>query len=195
MKKIKVKVSLIIATSLLLTLATIYTTLLFVLDTDKETNNVVVGYNDIEVEEEFNPPSELKQGENTYQKAVSVKNTGNTDAYVRVFVAFSSKEIEDISQVSGDSGVTYSSFSTFVPPEGWVKNNTDGFFYFEDPISPQESTPDLITNVKTTFANAEDVQQYEILVYAESVQAKDLNGETPNNYTYSAAWDEFLQRK
>lgn len=191
----KARFSIIACTSVFLVLFSVFSSLMYLLDYEKETNTVVIGYNEVEIEEEFEPPSELKQGDNIYKKVVRAKNTGNTDAFVRVFVAFSSKEIDDISLVSTDNGITYSKFDAFTPLAGWVRNTNDNYFYYTQPLAPGESTLPLFTNVKTTFENAENVQQYEILVYAESVQTRDINGETSDSFNYFSAWNEFLQRR
>ena len=107
---------------------------------------------------------------------------------------FSSKEIEDISQASGDNRNTFSSLSDYAPTNGWIKGN-DGYFYYNVPVAPGESTPTLFTDIKTTFARSEDIQQHEIIVYAESVQVENYNGDTPIGFNYSTAWNEFLGRK
>ena len=179
---------------ILLIVSGISTTMLYIIDAQKETNRIVIGYNEIDIKEEFDPPPELKQGDNIYKKAVSIKNTGNTEAYVRVFADFSSKEIADISQISNDNGETYSSLSSFTPSNGWVHGN-DTYYYYTTPLAPGESTSALFTNVKTTFENADEIQQYELIVYAESVQTKDLNGENAEEFDYAAAWAQFLNRK
>ena len=178
----------------LLCISWVSTTMLYTIDAQTETNRIVIGYNEIKVREDFVPPKELKQGDNIYKKAVSVENTGNTDAYVRVFVDFSSKEIAALSQVSNDNGATYSALSSFAPSNGWLYGN-DTYYYYTVPLAPGESTSALFTNVKTTFENAADIQQYELIVYAESVQTKDLNGERTEGFDYATAWAQFLDRK
>ena len=50
--------------------------------------------------------------------------------------------------------------------------------------------------MKTTFAKAEDVQDYEIIVYAECVQTLDKDGaEFTGGTPWKSAWKEFLERK
>lgn len=195
----KARLPITICASIILVLFSAISSLMYLSDYKNEVNTVTIGYDEIEIEEEFTPPPELKQGDNIYKKSVRIKNTGNTDAYVRVFVDFSSKEIDDISAVSTDNGVTFSKLSTFTPVNGWVRNNNEFYFcsyyYYTQPLAPGESTPPLFTHVKTTFENAEDIQQYELLVYAESIQTRDKNGEIPNGFDYAAAWREFLRRR
>lgn len=190
----KARLPIIVCASIALTVFSILSTILYLIDWKKEENVVSLGYNEIKVVEEFHPPMKLREGDNTYQKIVQAKNTGNTDAYVRMFVAFSSKEIDDISEVSNDDGVTFEKLGEFVPNNGWVKSD-DSYYYYTEPLKPGESTPPLFTNVRTTFSTAEDIQQYELLVYAESVQTRDKNGEIPDGFDYSAVWEEFLTRK
>lgn len=193
MKKNKKPLSIIIAFAVILITAAMSATSMFVIDVEKETNRVTMGYNEVIINNDFVPPVELVQGENEYKQTVSIKNTGNVDLYARVFVAFSSKEIEDISEVSNDNGETYYSLSNFTPSDGWVKGN-DSYYYYEDPIKPGETTPALLTNVKTTFVNAEDISQHELIIYSESIQIRNKDGDISEGFDYSSAWQEYLNR-
>ena len=49
---------------------------------DTERNAFTIGDNTSNVHEEFEPPEELTPGVNTYQKAVKVQNSGETDSFV-----------------------------------------------------------------------------------------------------------------
>ena len=67
---------------------------------DKKANTISVGENKIEITEDFTPPAEMTPGCNVYKKKVSVKNAGNTDAFVRVFLDFSNIEAVENSYVA-----------------------------------------------------------------------------------------------
>lgn len=59
-----------------------------------------------------------------------------------------------------------------------------------------KTTDALFKKVKTTFQTAADVQDYEIIVYAESVQTADKDGaEFTGSDPWKQAWTEFLSRK
>lgn len=115
--------------------------------------------------------------------------------------------MENISKVSADNGHTWYTLSEFKShlPNGWVFGNGNlyGYFYYTSPIQPGGKTPTLITNVKTTFINKtadtnttinQTVRNYDILVYAETVQQAKLNGSGLNT-SYSTAWQQFLDKK
>ena len=103
------------------------------------------------------------------------------------------QDIKNISEYSSDNGETWYSVEDYADhlPDNWVRDGL--YYYYTEPLQPGELTNPLITNVKTTFASAEDVKQYEIIVYQESVQTLDKNGEEfTGNDAYNQAWDEFL---
>ena len=176
-----------------LLLATIFSTALYLTSVDGEKNSVKIGENRIDISEDFDPPDELRVGENSYQKEVAIENTGNTDAYIRVFLDFSSSDISSISEISSDGGETFYSYDEFKNhiPENWE--------YVPSGIlggKKKKKTPNLITNVKTTFSSAIDVDEYDVIVYAESVQTIDKDGiPFPGDTAWASSWIEFLQRK
>lgn len=184
-----------------LLLATIFSTALYLTSVDGEKNSVKIGENKIEIFEEFNPPDELHVGENSYQKKISIENTGNTEAYIRVFFDFSSSDISSMSEISSDNGETFYSYEEFKThlPENWeyVSSGLLGeYFYYKAPVRPGEKTSNLITNIKTTFSSAVDINEYDIIVYSESVQTMDKNGMPfSGNTAWASSWTEFLQRK
>ncbi len=180
-------------------------------------NEIPIGHNEVEIEEEFLPPPE--QTENTatvYQKTVSVKNTGDTPCYVRVFADFSSSSVRSISSFSYDGGISYYSAelqmadSYFIkevssganPNTGWVylpeggSAALGGYYYYTRPLAVGESTPPLFTHVKTDYSlnPGQKTEQYDLIVYAESVQTvtRDGNADTTGADRYRAVWQEFL---
>lgn len=191
----------------------------------KLVNKFTVGNNTITITEEFTPPKELKQGINTYSKKVQIKNTGTTNAFVRVYAAFSDSEVADTSFIAASKpkNVTVASDATFDtvtttmedagykssadfwkengPSNDWIyisedtDENLGGYFYYTKSIAPGKSTTDLINTVATWFKTGLDVKDYEIIVYAESVQTADRNGVTFDDADYQTAWAEYLARK
>lgn len=166
-------------------------------------NQLSVGYNTITIKEDFTPPKEMNTGENTYKKNVEVKNTGTVPCYVRVYVAFSDSNVAGVSELSPD-GSSFFSAESYADhlPEHWtyIEEPDDaelgGYYYYTEPVAAGKTTDALFEKVKTTFQTAADVQDYEIIVYAESVQTADKDGaEFTGSDPWKQAWTEFLSRK
>lgn len=168
----------------------------------KINNQFTVGENTISIEEEFEPPKEMTQGENVYKKKVQIKNESNVPCYVRVFAEFSDGDIKAISQLDNGAGFVNAADYPDNLPENWVYiSEADdtllgGYYYYTVPLEVGAKTIPLFERVKTTFAAAEDVKAYELIVYAESVQTLDKNGEDfTGAEPWNQAWDEFINRK
>lgn len=179
-------------------------------------NEIPIGYDEVNIVEEFSVPTEQKENDaTTYKKRVTVKNTGNTPCYVRVFADFSSAAIRNISSFSFDGGTNYYSAelkmadnyfikevsSSKNSNKGWVflPESSDsvigGYYYYTKPLDVGETTPPLFTNVKTNYnGTGLSVEQYDIIVYAESVQTvtRDGNSDTSAADRYKTIWREFI---
>lgn len=134
---------------------------------------------------------------------MEVKNTGTVPCYVRVYVAFSDSSVADVSELSPD-GSSFFSAESYADhlPEHWtyIEEPDDaelgGYYYYTEPVAAGKTTDALFKKVKTTFQTAADVQDYEIIVYAESVQTADKDGaEFTGSDPWKQAWTEFLSRK
>lgn len=167
-------------------------------DAEKTVNSVTIGSNEIEITEDFPTPTPPAVGENEYVKKVSVTNTGEVDCFVRVFAEFEDADVRAVGEYSKDNGATYLSEADFraALPENWEYRNDAKFgpyYYYKLPIAPGESTSNLFTNLKVTFATEDDVEPFKFTVYAESVQIYDKHGEKIEGAdAYSKAWDEYL---
>lgn len=188
-------------------------------------NDIVVGYDKTEIIEDFDPPSEQKSGAATcYKKKVTVRNTGDTPCYVRMFADFSSGFIRKISYFSYDnadsadpaSKTYHSAILTMAdgyfikevssdanPHKGWVyipeaqDGQIGGYYYYTEILEPGEETPPLFTYVKTDYTGTgEDVQQYDVIVYSESVQIVTKDGKSAPDAgatdRYQTVWKEYL---
>ena len=169
--------------------ASVAGTLAYLTDSKGLTNTISPENNEVEIHEEFNPPEELTEGVNTYKKAIRIDNTGETPAYVRVYVGFSDKKIADATTVTAN-GTDYYSMAEFNAhlPSGWeyvpeTDNVLGGFYYYTGIVPAGTSTSNLTDTFKTTFASADDVQPFDIIVYTESVSTLDKDGNT----TFSAS--------
>lgn len=105
--------------------------------TEEVENTFTPGFVSCEVTEEFN---------GTLKNNVAVKNTGNTNAYVRATVNITWMKNTDASDqiVSArvpKEGVDYK--ITYLADTGWIKG-TDGYCYYQTPIVPNAVTNILI---------------------------------------------------
>lgn len=153
-------------------------------------NNLKVGHNEIEIEEDFVPPSKLEP-DTTFKKAVKVSNTGSVPCYIRVFADFSDSEIRDIAKFSAD-GISFMPAADYQAnlPDGWAYDADTCYYYYTSPVQPGEATPVLFHSVNVTFPNEESVREFRIIVSADSIQTAGSDGAEIDNY--KTAWETFL---
>ncbi len=176
-------------------------------------NSVKAGNNVIGVDEDYIPPSEQTPGNNDYKKEINVSNNGNVPCYIRVYADFSDSNVRERSYFSNDGSSFYSAKRDLSDSSTYVSNlsqgemaasdwvfvpddaDTDlaGYYYYTLPVAPGESTKTpLFTYVRTANASIDEIRQYDIIVYSESYQITDPDGEY---YTdYAAAWTDHLGR-
>lgn len=168
-KKIRI-IAIIIATLIILVIAIAYRYGYF---TDKEhkTNNINLGYNKIQVNENYIPPLNIEKGI-SYTKEPYITNIGNVECYVRV-----KSEISD-SRVAKYLSLNYNE-------ENFAYNEADGYWYYKNIVKPGERTESLFTTV-TIAQEADDIvlDGFDIYVYAESVQ-------TIEGKTMEETWNNF----
>ena len=178
MKKYINKKSIIIASVMLLLLATVGTTLAYIFTETKPVENTfnpskvscaVVENNGTPVTGSVTNTGDIKEN-------VQIKNTGDTDAYIRVAVVvnwmdeagtkvWATKPVEG---ADGDYTITYNLSN------GWF-NGGDGFYYYSKAVSPGESTSVLIDEAKRLLAapKGTDGTQYylSIEIVASAIQS------------------------
>ena len=166
-------------------------------------NTFTIGSNAIDIVEEYDPPTELVTGENVYSKKVQVQNTGSVPCYVRVFAEFSNSEIEAISEISPDGENFYAAgeIEQYLP-NNWVYIDLDsdsllgGYYYYTEELASNALTIPLFEKIKTTFETADDISEYDIIVYSESIQSKSREGISfTGDDAWQQAWTEFLGGK
>ena len=111
-------------------------------------NNFVPGKVACEVLEDFGT------GNGTYVKSnVRVKNTGNTDAYIRVLLVFTWKDKEgNIFSNKPQEGIDYQINMDNMNLTDWImqKSDTGVYFYYKKPVKPGEETGKLIESLRQT---------------------------------------------
>ena len=126
---------------------------------DSVDNKITAANTDIHITEKFDPPGELNPG-TVIPKTVAVTSSSTTDCYVRVMVHFSSLEAENFCE------------PLQIQP-GWTKGS-DGYYYWNAKVKPQETTGNLFTavNIRKDVAK-EDLEDFDVLVYAEATACAD----------------------
>ena len=156
-------------------------------------NKLYVANNRITVTEEFPTPTPVTEGDNMIVKDVKIENTGNVPCFVRVFLDFDDDAVRASSLLSPDGTNFYSTadFRTHLP-SGWIYGG-DNYYYYQHPVEPGQLTPSLLKKVKTTFADNDDVKEFDIIVYAESIQTRRRDGSAiTGSNAYRTAWTEYL---
>lgn len=112
--------------------------------------------------EEFEPPDDPGPG-TVVKKSPRVHSDSNVECYVRARVDFTN---------DGDKLCEPLQISS-----GWTLKS-DGYYYWEGTLSPGEDTETLFETVKLkSDIEKEDILPFDILVYAEAVQAKGTEAE------------------
>lgn len=131
---------------------------------DRAENTFIPGKVPCEVEETFN---------NTEKKDVSIRNTGNIDAYIRakVVVTWMSEDGTEVSAQTPvedtDCVIEYASEAS-----GW-KLSSDGFWYFTSEVAPNALTADLIESCKLKDGVTPPEGYYlSVEIVAGSIEAK-----------------------
>lgn len=121
-------------------------------------NRLSMGENVIETEEEFPDPDPKPGG--SVKKVVKIKNTGDVPCFVRTQVLFSNGEAEAVSTID---------FNT----EDWTERQEDGYHYYKHILPVGESSTALMTAIKIADnAHLEDLKDFQVIVYSESVQSE-----------------------
>lgn len=154
MKKYINKKSIIIASVMLLLLVAVGTTLAYIFT---ETEPVENTFNPSKVscavvENNGTPVTGSVTDTGNVKENVQIKNTGDTDAYIRVAVVvnwmdeagtkvWATKPVEAVEGADGDYTITYNL------EDGWFDGG-DGFYYYSKAVSPEELTTILINEAK-----------------------------------------------
>ena len=111
----------------------------------------------------------------TNKSGITVTNTGNVDAYLRVRLVtyWIHGEGENAGKVAAESSPTLS----IVPANGWLKGK-DNTFYYPNPVAPDKSTPSLFSG-SITLEQKDGLKQV-IDVFAEAIQADPAAAVTTN---------------
>lgn len=155
----KKPLTLFVALVLLLTLA-VGGSLAWLVSNDNVTNSMVPGNVPIEIVEEI---------KDNVKTSITIKNTGNIDAYIRVAVV--------ANKVDKDGNITVGTAPTLnLNTEKW-QLLPDGYYYYKGVVAPKASTESLGS---ISFVDAE------VNILAESIQV--LGGVTGDGNASVDAW-------
>ena len=138
--------------------------------TEAVENGFTYGKVSCEVQESFEEENHVY-----VKRDVKVKNTGNTDAYIRVLLVFTWKDADG--SVFANRPVENRDFQiNLALSNGWIVSNNDAgaYIYYKNPVAPGESTPILIDSVRQAAeANLPEDGDYalSVEVVADAIQA------------------------
>lgn len=201
----------IVAAALVFAAATAITVYAYLQNTVQKSNEFSIGEDKAEVTEAFTEPPEMHMTD-TFEKVVSVQNTGTSEEFVRVYLDFSDSRVRDKAKiVYTKNGVSqeadWSGFLNDLPDDWHYVSETDtdgallgGYFYYGKILEAGETTPPLMNGVKTDFTsydgdtNADNISDFDIVVYSESVQTTEINsaGRVYTDNEWRLAWLSFL---
>lgn len=201
----------IVAAALAFAAATAITVYAYLQNTVQKSNEFTIGEDKAEVTEAFTEPPEMHMTD-TFEKVVSVQNTGTSEEFVRVYLDFSDSRVRDKAKiVYTKNGVSqeadWSGFLNDLPDDWHYVSETDtdgallgGYFYYGKILEAGETTPPLMNGVKTDFTsydgdtNADNISDFDIVVYSESVQTTEINsaGRVYTDNEWRLAWLSFL---
>ena len=117
------------------------------------------------------PPTIVEEMDGTVKNNVTVKNTGNVDAYIRAKLVFTwqneAGEVLGVAPTSDDYTIDWKK-------EGW-EDGPGGYYYYKAPVAPEGSTGVLATGIKQLTQNPAEGYTLHVEVLAESIQAEPLS--------------------
>ena len=211
-----------ICIGVLILAASVGTTLAYLGAKKYADNKIKVGTDIAQVSETFTEPS-IQQQDNETTKEIKVKNTGSVPCFVRVYAEFSDSEIAGIAKVSNDDTNMYTAWNTFKSdkdiithtsltddwvyiPESSGPSGLGGYFYYTKAVPVDDTTTNvdesvtssLIKKVQVNYATIDEIRDYEMIVYTETVQTVDTDG---TDYAaqgvtdgWKKAWERFLKK-
>lgn len=202
----KVRISLLVGLALLISFTSFKATQAYLTYQKNVKNTFTVGYNTIEVEEDYDPPEEITTGETHFKKTIKVKNTGTVPCYVRVRMEYSDSDMKKFcSNILGTETVSADVFPNDIERLSngkWIYSEEDVCYYYTEPLNPNESTVNLLDSVMISIGEDQknQIKDFDIYVYAESIQTK-INKDAGNGEIvaveasgYAQAWNQMLGR-
>lgn len=147
----------LVALALVLCIAGGATLAFLMVTTPSLTNVFQYGHVTCAVQEEF---------DGTTKSDVSIKNTGNTQSYIRVKLVFTWKDAEG--NVSAQP-VKTGDYDLELNMDGWFEKG--GYYYAKAPVAPDNKTPVLIGKCTEVAAHAPDGYTLSLEILADAIQS------------------------
>ena len=157
----------------IITLIILMSTVIYAYYTNKKSieNNIVFGYNEIEVIEDGEALTNIEKGK-SFRKNISIKNIGTVDCYIRI------KSIISDSRIIDSIKIDYNL-------KDFTYNSNDGYYYYNEILSPSEATNSFFTTISiNNDANDIAFKDFDIYTYVEAVQ-------TVENKSMTNVWNYF----
>lgn len=149
-----------LAVVMLVLVSGIYTSYAYLTAQDDVDNTFDVAEVNTVIEEDFDPEP-LEPGK-VIKKAPKLQSNSDTDCYVRMRYVFTNSDAETLCEPIKINN-------------GW-EQKTDGYYYWNRAVGPGEETGTLFDYIQIKEGVTEDdMIPFDILVYAEAVQAKGLS--------------------
>lgn len=133
----------------------------YLIDQKEAVNQIKVLENTTHIEEGFEPPDDVKPGQ-VIKKKPCIMNDSAIPVYIRAQVLFSSLKGEE-------------QCHPLVITDSWKKRE-DGYYYYQKKLLAGQRTDVIFDNIviKNTIKK-EELVNFDILVYEESVQAEGFS--------------------
>lgn len=173
------KIKATIITAAAVSILAVSNTTAYFSDNDDQENQFTVGVNTITINEDYIPPDSIEPGTVILKNpsVECIQEDGAVNCYTRIWCEFSDSKADEIMTLDIDT-------------ENWVLED-DGFYYYINILEPGESTSPLFTKItvdeETTQETIDEIDELDLIVYAESCQARSTTGDY--FYDYVDAWD------
>lgn len=159
----KAKTAIALTSLVLVLCAAVSPTLAFLLDRSDPIVNV---FQESVVTSQVNEES----FDETTKTNVTVKNTGDTQAWIRAAIIVTWKTGED-GDVYGGAPVAGTDYSISLNTTDWIKGS-DGFYYHKAPVEPGQSTQVLIYSCSPVEAKTPEGYGLNVEIISSALQSK-----------------------
>lgn len=127
--------------------------------------------------------------ENGVKQNVSVKNTGDVDAYIRAKIVVNWADVEG--NLSAAVPVKDTDYTMTLDATNWVE--IDGYYYYKNTVAPRDLTGILIESCKPIENRAPDGYALQVTILADGIQSdpvqaiRDAWGIDPDKWTTTTA--------
>ena len=106
----------------------------------------------------------------TTKTDVSIKNTGNVNAYIRVAIVITWQADADTTEIYARQPKQGTNYVIEWGDDGWIEGS-DGYWYYSDPVSPETNTAILI-NKLTQLTDAPEGYRLSVEILASAIQSE-----------------------